>query len=599
MSRENCAGKWRSGAPRGSRGRLSPHLWSTFGEVGGGASQYNGFLLRANRRLVGERTFVIETTTEPGRATSELEPSKKGWTKYWCAGALLVVIVFFAFVRMRLRDMPLERDEGEFAYVGQLMLQGIPPYKIASNMKLPGTYAAYAAMMAVFGETTSGIRIGLILVNAVTTILVFLLAKYLYGSVAGAVAGITYSFLSCRPGVLGLYAHATHFVVLAALVGILLLLYAIETGRTGLFFGSGVCCGLAFLMKQPGVLFFVFAGLYWLWREWKGPFPWRNAAVRGGALLAGLVLPFGLTCLILFRAGVFPSFWFWTWSYAREYGSMTTLREAWPMLQASLPWVVRPFVIWEIVAVGLAAPLWSRYARAHGGFVASFFLFSLLAVCPGLYFRPHYFILLLPAAALCTGVGLCSVQQSLRESRFSRLVVWLPVLYFAIVFAISVRGQYKTYFHLDPVSLNKKIFDRDPFLEAVGVGSYIKAHSAEQDTIGVFGSEPEICFYAGRHCASSYLYTYPLMEKQKYSEQMRRDMMQQIRDARPKFVVYADVSRSWGTPATLEENQGFLEVAWTYAHGNYDLVEQVAVGGDPGHLWGDRAYLYVFQRTAP
>jgi hypothetical protein len=76
-------------------------------------------------------------------------------------------------------------------------------------------------------------------------------------------------------------------------------------------------------------------------------------------------------------------------------------------------------------------------------------------------------------------------------------------------------------------------------------------------------------------------------------------MMQQIRDARPKFVVYADVSRSWGTPATLEENQGFLEVAWTYAHGNYDLVEQVAVGGDPGHLWWDRAYLYVFQRTAP
>jgi hypothetical protein len=508
-------------------------------------------------------------------------------------------MVFFVLVRVRLRDMPLERDEGEFAYVGQLMLEGIPPYKIASNMKLPGTYAAYAAMMAVFGETTSGIRIGLMLVNAAATILVFLLAKYLYGPLAGAVAGITYSFLSCRPGVLGLYAHATHFVVLAALAGILLLLYAIDTGRTGCFFGSGVCFGLAFLMKQPGILFFVFAGSYWLWREWKRPFPRHNAAVRAGALFAGLVLPFGLTCLMLFRAGVFSSFWFWTWSYAREYGSMTTLREAWPMLRASLPWVVRPFVIWEIVAVGLAAPLWSRCAREHGGFMASFFLSSLLAVCPGLYFRPHYFILLLPAAALCTGIGVSAVQQTLRERRFGRLVVWLPVLYFAVVFAISVRGQYKTYFHLDPVSLNKKIFDRDPFLEAVAVGNYIRAHSAEQDMIGVFGSEPEICFYSARHCASSYLYTYPLMEKQKYSEQMRLDMMQQVRDARPKFLVYADVARSWGTPATLEENRGFLEMAWAYAHGNYELVEEVAVGGDPGHLWGDRAYLYLFRRTGP
>jgi hypothetical protein len=542
---------------------------------------------------------VDETTNRPGAVTIDVAASGKIWETYWCVGALVAVMVFFVFVRVRLRDVPLERDEGEFAYVGQLMLQGIPPYKIASNMKLPGTYAAYAAMMAVFGETASGIRIGLLVVNVAATVLVFLLGKYLYGPLTGAVAGITYSFLSCRPAVLGLYAHATHFVVLAALAGILLLLRAIDTERTGLFFGSGVCFGLALLMKQPGILFAVFAGLYWLWQEWKQQLPWRNLAVGGVALFGGLVLPFGLTCLILLRAGVFSNFWFWTWSYAREYGSITTLREAWPMLRASLPWVVRPLVIWEIVVLGLAAPLWSRDGRAHGGFVACFFLFSWLAVCPGLYFRPHYFVLVLPAAALCVGIGVSAVRQSLLERRFGGLVLWLPALCFAVVFLVSVRGQYKTYFRLDPVALNRKIFDRDPFLEAVAAGSYIKAHSAEQDTIGLFGSEPEICFYAGRHCASSYLYTYPLLEKQKYAEQMRSDMLQQVQDARPRFVVYADVARSLGTPATLEENRAFLETAWGYAHRDYELVEQVAVRGDAGHLWGDQPYLYVFRRIGP
>jgi hypothetical protein len=542
------------------------------------------------------RTSGSENTID--RRVGPLRPalSGNGWVRYGYLGALLVAIVFFAFLRLRLRNMPLERDEGEFAYVGQLMLQGIPPYKIAANMKLPGTYAAYAAMMAVFGETASGIRIGLVVVNVAATVLVFLLGKYLYGSLAGAVAGITYSFLSCRPGVLGVYAHATHFVVLAALAGILLLLYAIDAGRTGLFFGSGLCFGLAFLMKQPGILFAVFAGLYWLWQEWKRPFPWRNIAMRGGALLAGVALPFGLMCLIFLRAGVFRSFWFWTWSYAREYGSITSLPEAWPMLRASLPWAVRPFVIWEIVALGLTAPLWSRYARTHGGLVASFFLFSLLAVCPGLYFRPHYFILALPAAALCTGIGVCAMRQTVLEKRFGRLAAWLPVLYFALVFGISVRGQYKTYFHLDPASLNRKIFGQDPFSEAVAAGSYIKTHSSERDTIGLFGSEPEICFYSGRHCASSYLYTYALMEKQKFARQMQADMMQQVHDARPKFLVYVDVARSWGTKSTLEENQGFLEMAWAFSHRNYELVDQVAAGGDPEHLWGDRAYLYVFRR---
>jgi hypothetical protein len=511
----------------------------------------------------------------------------------------LLVITLFGFVRVRLRNLPLERDEGEFAYVGQLMLQGIPPYKIAWNMKLPGTYAAYAVLMAVFGETAAGIRIGLMLVNAAATVLVFLLGKRLYGPLAGTIAGMTYSFLSCRPGVLGIYAHATHFVVLAALAGILLLLHAVETRRRGFYFLSGLCLGLAFPMKQPGILFAVFAVLFWMWQEWRGQSPWRAVAVRGGALFAGLVLPFGAMCLMLFRAGVFPSFWFWTWSYAREYGSLTSVREVWPMLRASLPWAVRPFVIWEIVAIGLTAPIWSRDARSHGGFMGSLFLFSLLAVCPGLYFRPHYFILLLPAAALCAGIGVSAVRRSFLEGRAGTIAAWLPVLCFAVVFGLSIRSQFKAYFQLDPAAMNRKIFDRDPFSEAVTVGSYIKANSSEQDTIGLFGSEPEICFYSARHCASSYLYTFPLMEKQKYAEQMRNDMLQQIRGARPSFVVYVDVARSWGKKATLEENRGFLETAWAYAHSGYELVDQVAIAGNPDHLWGDHACLYVFRRSGP
>src|SRR5580692_10211323 len=83
------------------------------------------------------------------------------WVWIIMAVAVLLVVV----VRIRLLGIPLERDEGEYAYMGQLMLEGIPPYKLAYNMKLPGTYAAYAAMMAVFGQTTAGIHFGFLLVN--------------------------------------------------------------------------------------------------------------------------------------------------------------------------------------------------------------------------------------------------------------------------------------------------------------------------------------------------------------------------------------------------------------------------------------------------
>src|SRR5512147_1379382 len=91
---------------------------------------------------------------------------RTGHSNYWAWIAVAIVIVFVAAIRIRLLQIPLERDEGEFAYIGQLMLQGHAPYSLAYNMKLPGIYAAYAAIMALFGQTTGGIHFGFLLVNA-------------------------------------------------------------------------------------------------------------------------------------------------------------------------------------------------------------------------------------------------------------------------------------------------------------------------------------------------------------------------------------------------------------------------------------------------
>src|SRR2546427_8814940 len=66
---------------------------------------------------------------------------------------LLLAVGLAAAVRVRLIGVPLERDEGEFRYAGQLLLRGIPPYRFAYNLKLAGTYAAYAAVMSAFGPT--------------------------------------------------------------------------------------------------------------------------------------------------------------------------------------------------------------------------------------------------------------------------------------------------------------------------------------------------------------------------------------------------------------------------------------------------------------
>src|ERR1700719_5289910 len=112
-------------------------------------------------------------------------------------------------MRIRLLGIPLDSAEGEYAYAGQLMLQGIPPYKLAYNMKFPGTYAAYAGIMSIFGQTITGIHLGLLLVNAATITLIFFLGRRLVNSTAGIAAAMTYAALCLSPTVLGLASHAT------------------------------------------------------------------------------------------------------------------------------------------------------------------------------------------------------------------------------------------------------------------------------------------------------------------------------------------------------------------------------------------------------
>ena len=114
---------------------------------------------------------------------------------------LLLALLFVVIVRIRLLATPLERDEGEFAYGGQLMLQGLPPYQLFYNMKFPGIYAAYALLMALFGQSASGIHLGLLVVNIAGILLLYHRATLPLG--VGCVNRIARSLGSSRSGVWG------------------------------------------------------------------------------------------------------------------------------------------------------------------------------------------------------------------------------------------------------------------------------------------------------------------------------------------------------------------------------------------------------------
>lgn len=512
---------------------------------------------------------------------------------HWHFAVLLAIMIFFGAIRWRLADMPLERDEAEYAYAGQLMLQGIPPYQLVYNMKLPGTYTVYAAILAAFGETARGIHIGFLLVNALSIILVYLLTARLFGTLAGTIAAASYAFLSTNPGVFGFSAHATHFVLLAALIGLLLLVRAEATRSTAMFFGCGLAFGVAYLMKQPGSLFGAFAFLYLALRCWpKTMRDWTPWARQMIVLLFGEALPFAATCALLYRAGVFRSFWFWTFSYARQYVGIVPLSAGWALLKASSSYILSSTTpwLWLLALMGIPALFCDRAVRRHAGLVLGLTVFSFAAVCPGLYFRPHHFILFMPAVAILIAVAVTSTSRALSARFSARWLGFIPAMVFVIAFAASIHRNATFYFRLTPVQACRVCYPGNPFPEAVQVADYLRQHTAPTDKIMVFGSEPEIYFDAHRHSASGYIYAYSLAEDQHYWPVMQQQMMHEVDANHPAYVVEVNISFSWLLDPLSPQAVALRSWMKQYLASNFEEVGMVELTDAEAHyFWGDEA----------
>jgi Dolichyl-phosphate-mannose-protein mannosyltransferase len=527
----------------------------------------------------------------------------------WAMLAVVAALLFVAFVRLRVVDVPLERDEGEYAYAGQLILEGVPPYAIAYNMKFPGVYYAYALIMAVLGHTPSGIHAGLLLINAASIVLVFVIGRRLLGEFAGASAAVTFAILSIDRWIFGVFAHATHFVVVMVLAGLYLLLRAMERGRLGTFLWSGVLFGVAVLMKQHAIFFLPLAAALIVWGGEDGAATFSRDNVKKVGLVAfGSLIPVAIVLLVLAAQGVFGRFWFWTFRYAAAYVTEVPVSLAWKFFSTGFPKVVEVnSAFWILAALGIAALWTSGWDRRAKLVVSGLLLASLLSICPGFYFRGHYFILLLPVLALLCGVAVATARRFLeaRVSRGAALALAVAILAAPIGYYVATEHDYL--FSMTTRDLSRVRFGNNPFIEAVEIAKYIRERTDANDTIAVMGSEPEIYFYADRKAATGYIYTYALVEIQPLAKSMQEEMIREIEAAHPRYLVFSWVDVSWLLQPGAD--QGIIEWGRSYVRQCYEPVGVVDIYSmDQSYVaWGDdvRAYkpvspnvVYTFRRKS-
>lgn len=470
-------------------------------------------------------------------------PSRDLFPAWWEWVLLLLVVGVVIWVRVRLLSLPLERDEGEYAYGGQLLRHGGLPYRDLHSMKWPGIYVAYAACMSLFGETISGIHAGLLLLNLATALGAFLLVRELTDARSAAYGAACLLVWMVSTATLGVTANAEHFAIVWAVFGLWMLARSLRRQqRWGLFLG-GLLLGLGPVMKQHAILFVALGIVLPLLDPW----PPQRSQIRGrlvscGACLGGVALVWVLMAVTVWSEGIWSKFYLWTIVYASNYTAQVPLELGATLLGYSL-WNMLPR-LWPLFAVticGLAASLSTAASVRQRLWGLGVLLASAGAICPGLYFRQHYYLFFAPAVAVMGGLALHLTRaQGASAGRF----VWASALLLSgCVLPLVLDGD--RLFLKSPEQVAKEMFPINPFVESVPVAAFIRENSAPDDRIVIFGSEPQICFYAGRRSATGFVYMYPMMENHPLVKTMQRQMISEVSAAQPEIAVYVDLPTSW------------------------------------------------------
>jgi hypothetical protein len=449
----------------------------------------------------------------------------------WIGIATMVIALI---ARLRLLDIPFERDEGVFTYIGRAMWGDGLLYTELYDNKLPGLYLIYGLFANVLGTQPTGIHLGA-LVWQIATLLVFFgwLREILGRDLALASTGL-FALYASSGQVLGFAAHATQLCALPAFAGLWALWRGTVHGRNPQAIWivlAGLGAGLAIWIKQQALFYAVFGALYLVWwfffRSSRSESMFR--AIGMGALYAfGVILPVGLSAAWFASQGRFDDFWFWTVEISTGETFKTQAPGAGFFFNFYFPKVISQWWwVWFSALYGLVVLLRQKHTPEQKA-LAWLLPLSLWGVSLGGAFYPHYFVLALPWLAICAIFGLSNLVGKYGKSG------WVAT---AVVVAWPVLAQLGYWFWENDRSILRRAYDNNPFQEMAEIGAELKKRCAPSDSIAIIGSEPELFLYAERPSALSHLFFQGVIQPHARRAQFQQQIREELWGRKPRFVV--------------------------------------------------------------
>jgi len=453
--------------------------------------------------------------------------------------------VVFALVRLPFVDLPLERDEGDYAYVAWRMLEGDVPYRDAFDQKPPGIYAVYAALFSLGGRSGVAIHLMLYAWTAACAFALVRLVRDLAGEFAAAFAALAFVLLAADPRLTATAANTESFMVLPIVASWAALWRGCRGDRVGAWLACGAwlaaACWLKPVAATNGLLTVAWAAADALRPERRAV---ASGALRRVGLLAagGALLSLPIVAALAAAGGLGPFFEIVV-RHNIAYSTDVPLAQGVVQLGHTLRHLAPSHALFWLL--GLAGLFASGEASARVRlFLGAQLAAAFAGACVGLYFRPHYLVQLLPALCALAGIGLAAALRRMQAA----LPALRPAVAAGLVSALPVAGFVAAnagfLFAGSREEIARRIYALNPFAESERIALHIARNSAPGASVFVVGSEPQIPFLAQRRSATRYILFYPLTGPFPDALERQREAMREVERARPLFVVLVDADGS-------------------------------------------------------
>ncbi|MGE0567588.1 MAG: ArnT family glycosyltransferase [Bacteroidia bacterium] len=510
-------------------------------------------------------------------------------------GLLALILILVYIIRAKFISIPFERDEGAYAYYGQMILEGKIPYKDFYEQKLPGIFYFFAFIVSVFGSSVEELHTGFIYINLISIILIYFAAKNLFSGYAGVISAITFAIVSLSPFLSGFTIQSEHGVALFSSLGIYLYSVFDRSNRKLVLLLFGLAMGMAFMTKTSGIFVAFSGGLITLIDAYYKKIGWKNILINCLIYTSGIVLIGFVFMLLIYSKGSFDDMVFWVYELPKYYVNKIPFEQGKEYFKGSYQMITNNYkFFWYHAFIAVPFFIFSNLEWRYKLTGLIFFAFCFVTIVPGYYFYGHYWIQVIPGLAILSGLSYSLITKTILNKTKIKAnhltIVYLIAFSFYVFNHLSSQKSY--YFHPNYDRILKTVYGNNPFPESMEIAKFLNTKMKPGDQVGIIGSEPQIYIYTKSKSPTRHIFFSTIVANLPQHKEWQKEFVADMEKNKPKYFIFFNVPIS----LLVQPNTDQYVFNWSnkYLNDNYKVIGMADLPDNaaPNYVWGDAVNTY-------